>query len=380
MILNVAGMSDIFEGWTDSQLREYLVENGARPRAGATRAELIDSCGRVGRDVESSILRVHPSAFGTHPGGQGPPGWNLAHVPPPMPPPGGPKKKAFICGINYFGTSAQLNGCINDARCMHYFLTQRFGFREENILFMTDDHPDQWRRPTRYNMMNGFTWLMTGLRPGDSLLFHYSGHGSQQRDYTGVEADGLNETLCPLDFRYAGEIIDDELNRILVRPLTQGVKLHAIIDACHSGSVMDLPYMATCHSGYLRWESENNPWRPAPYQGTSGGFCVQFGASRDSQVAADTLKLSGGVATGAATFSFIQAIERRGLRISYGDLLVEMYNTLQMAGLGPGGNGGGVTSMDSFLLGILGGSAAYRGQEPVLSANYAFDLNHILDI
>lgn len=235
---------------------------------------------------------------------------------------------------------------------------------------MTDDHPDPMRRPTRYNMMNGLVWLMTGLQPGDSLVFHYSGHGSQQPDYTGVEADGLNETLCPVDFKYAGEIIDDELNRLLVNPLPAGVKLHAIIDACHSGSVMDLPYTATCHAGYLRWESETIPGRPGPYQGTHGGFCVQFGASRDSQAAADTRQLSGGVATGAATFSFIQAIERCGLRISYGALLIEMYNTLQRAGLGGGGPAMGAGIMDAMLSGFLGGGAAFRGQEPVLSANY----------
>jgi hypothetical protein len=29
----------------------------------------------------------------------------------------------------------------------------------------------------------------------------------------------MNETLCPLDFRSAGEIVDDELNRLLVNPL-----------------------------------------------------------------------------------------------------------------------------------------------------------------
>jgi hypothetical protein len=46
-----------------------------------------------------------------------------------------------------------------------------------------------------------------------------AGHGSQQRDYSGEETDGLNETLCPLDFRQAGEIVDDELNRWLVNPL-----------------------------------------------------------------------------------------------------------------------------------------------------------------
>jgi hypothetical protein len=27
-------------------------------------------------------------------------------------------------------------------------------------------------------------------RPGDSLFFHFSGHGSQQADYSGDELDG----------------------------------------------------------------------------------------------------------------------------------------------------------------------------------------------
>lgn len=67
----------------------------------------------------------------------------------------------------------------------------------------------------------GIAWLMSDLRPGDSLVFHFSGHGSQQRDTSGEEADGLNETICPADFRAAGEIVDDELNRLLVNPLPQ---------------------------------------------------------------------------------------------------------------------------------------------------------------
>ena len=126
---------------------------------------------------------------------------NQQGVPPPMPPSGGPKKRAMICGINYLGSSCQLNGCINDARCMEYLLKSKFDFREDQLLIMTDDHPDPLRRPTRFNMFQGFTWLMTGLQPGDSLVFHYSGHGSQERDYTGDELDGMNETLCPMDFR-----------------------------------------------------------------------------------------------------------------------------------------------------------------------------------
>ena len=32
-------------------------------------------------------------------------------------------------------------------------------------------------------------------------------------DYTGEEADGKNETICPVDFKVAGSIVDDDLNR-----------------------------------------------------------------------------------------------------------------------------------------------------------------------
>lgn len=54
----------------------------------------------------------------------------------------------------------------------------------------------------------------------------------------------------------AGMIIDDELNNWLVNPLPQGCKLHCIIDACHSGSVMDLPYRSKIKYGQPQWKNE----------------------------------------------------------------------------------------------------------------------------
>lgn len=74
-------------------------------------------------------------------------------------------------------------------------------------------------------------------------MFHFSGHGSQQRNYTGDEIDGYDETLCPLDFETQGMIVDDEINETMVKPLPHGVRLHAIIDACHSGTMLDLPFL-----------------------------------------------------------------------------------------------------------------------------------------
>ncbi|PHT45392.1 Metacaspase-1 [Capsicum baccatum] len=85
-------------------------------------------------------------------------------------------------------------------------------------------------------------WLMEGVQSGDSLVFLYSGHGLQQRNYTYNETDHHDENLCLLDFKTQGMIVDDELNATLVGHLPRGANLHAIIKACHSGTILDLPY------------------------------------------------------------------------------------------------------------------------------------------
>ena len=38
-------------------------------------------------------------------------------------------------------------------------------------------------------------------------------------------------------------LLDDEINETIVQPLGPGVKLHAIVDSCHSGTILDLPYL-----------------------------------------------------------------------------------------------------------------------------------------
>lgn len=84
---------------------------------------------------------------------------------------------------------------------------------------------------------------MRGIKPGDSLLFYFSGHGMRQRGFHGDEIDGFDETICPVDFETNGMILDNYINQTLVRPLIQGVALHAIFDSCHSGTVLDLPFV-----------------------------------------------------------------------------------------------------------------------------------------
>jgi hypothetical protein len=50
------------------------------------------------------------------------------------------------------------------------------------------------------------------------------------------------QTLVPVDFKTAGQIRDDALFDTLVAPMKAGVFATFIMDCCHSGSVLDLPY------------------------------------------------------------------------------------------------------------------------------------------
>ena len=50
--------------------------------------------------------------------------------------------------------------------------------------------------------------------------------------------------------------MDDELNVLLVNPLPAGARMHAIIDACHSGSVLDLEFRCEFQGGQPVWTNE----------------------------------------------------------------------------------------------------------------------------
>lgn len=152
------------------------------------------------------------------------------------------KRKALLIGINYKGTRSELRGCWNDVENLKRFIMSR-GYREDDMVILTDAASDPRSVPTRQNMIAAMHWLVRGAQPGDALFFQYSGHGGQAKASQGDEADGMNETILPLDFERAGQIEDDELHATLVRPLPMGCRLTAIFDSCHSGTALDLPYV-----------------------------------------------------------------------------------------------------------------------------------------
>jgi hypothetical protein len=94
-------------------------------------------------------------------------------------------------------------------------------------------------KATKNNILKALIQLLANANKGDSLFFHFSGHGTNTVDRNRDELDGRDEMICPCDFKM---ISDDELNKIIHLHLKPNVSLFALFDSCFSGTVLDLKY------------------------------------------------------------------------------------------------------------------------------------------
>jgi len=147
-----------------------------------------------------------------------------------------------MIGINYVGhEQGELSGCHNDVLNMKKYIMNEHGFDEDNIVVLMDD--GQHTSPTKSNMINAYKQIVADSEDGDTIFLHYSGHGTKVRDESGDEDDGYDEALCPLDYNDSGLLVDDDLFAILIEPMQQGVHMVSLMDCCHSGTILDLPYI-----------------------------------------------------------------------------------------------------------------------------------------
>ncbi len=139
-------------------------------------------------------------------------------------------KKALLVGLNkYKNPGSDLRGCVNDV--IHAKKTLgRFGFKPDNIRLLLNE------RATRHGILTRLDWLMQA-KPGDTIVFHFSGHGSQIRDRNGDELnDKLDELICPYDMDWNNPLSDDILKKKFSK-LKNGVRMYLIFDCCHSGTM-----------------------------------------------------------------------------------------------------------------------------------------------
>ena len=142
------------------------------------------------------------------------------------------RKLALLVGINDY-VDAPLQGCINDVEMQKQLLIHRFGFNPQDIRVLAD------AQATRQGMLEAFEQhLIQQAKPGDVVVFHFSGHGSQVDDPDCDFSDCRNSTFVPVDSSLSGEstvadIMGHTLFLLVSALKTENVTV--VLDSCHSG-------------------------------------------------------------------------------------------------------------------------------------------------
>jgi hypothetical protein len=274
-----------------------------------------------------------------------PPAPKPTPAPTPAPPPVTPGlKRALLVGINYYKTDYELAGCINDVTNMQSRLRSFFPTCKE-YRFLTDAQGQP--KPSKSAILTGITWLVSGLRSGENVYFHYSGHGGLVRDTNGDEVSGKDSCIYPINAANQLEIItDDELRTALANKIPVGCKCFVVIDACHSGTAVDLRYTLESPAENVVQITEDKK-----YAKTTGSVLFLSGA-KDTQTAADTVDKSGRPC-GAMTMALLDTWSKYGAAIKTKYILWDIRKYLKENGY---------------------------DQVPVLTSGNAIDINQVFDL
>lgn len=234
--------------------------------------------------------------------------------------------KAVLFGLNYdYDPSARLNGCINDVKNVATFL------RKEGMScdVHTDDTVANRRFTTAQGIINRLQLLAREsiTRRLRLVWIHFSGHGTQIRDFNGDEKDGMDECIVPSDYKTGGVISDDVINSILAR-FNPATRIICVFDCCHSGTICDAKFS---------WERrvarmENNNCRIRAKTITISG-CL------DRQYSVETWDSKRRMLAGAMTSELLNLLEtgtyfslRRRLNKTIFNLIDDLRDRLKKAG------------------------------------------------
>ncbi|XP_018836876.2 metacaspase-3-like isoform X2 [Juglans regia] len=303
--------------------------------------------------------------------------------PSPVEAPAVGRKRALLCGVTYNSAGeniiSRLEGPLNDVKEIKEMLIKHLGYTEECIRVLTDqeDNKNKSTIPTK-----------EGSKSGDSLVFFFSGHcvqcgvrhdevphGHSENNMLIVNRTRSTEThdhVCLVDCTGKGMIPNSYINSTIVRPLKEGVTLHAIVDACHSGSILDLNYK------YEQQSNDKGRWMDLSKaeKGTSGGLAICLSACRDNETAPETNANSIGKGPaetmGAMTYHLIQNIvtSNHPANVTYEYILKKMHElrTVRNAHM----DKTNYQKMSNLLRAF---SESRKIKEPVLSSSLNFDVS-----
>ena len=220
------------------------------------------------------------------------------------------RKLALLVGINtYPSPLPSLQGCLTDVELQRELLTYRFGFNPKDILTITDETS---LKPTRQSILDAFeNHLIEQAKPGDVVVFHYSGHGSRVIDPEPIpEFQGRNGTMVFYDSRSEHSLESGTVLDIMGRTLfllmyaLQTENVTVVLDSCHSGGGT---------RGNLVFRAVPSLWGGGAAQASPEEFEYQqqwlsrLGLSRDEFFSLRRKGIAKGVAFGSAQHSQLAA-------------------------------------------------------------------------
>jgi hypothetical protein len=247
-------------------------------------------------------------------------------------------RRALLVGINAY-PGQPLAGCVADTAALAERLVARYAFRRADVRVVTD------ARATAAAIRARLAWLVAGAKPGDELVYAFSGHGVQVAARTAAgEVDGLDEAQVPVDFDWTdGTLIrDDDLATVFVA-IPAGAHLTVISDSCHSGTLARewspiRRLLGRTRRARTMTVHGDLVWRNAAAQGHKRNGRVPvlaagawLEACRATQTAADAW--FGRKPRGAFSYCFGQALDRDP-NVTLADLRVLVGRGLTRAGFG----------------------------------------------
>jgi hypothetical protein len=101
-----------------------------------------------------------------------------------------PRKLALLIGINKYPKITALSGCLTDVELQRELLINRFGFQGADILTLTEEQASREFIEAAF-----LDHLGKQAKPGDVVVFHFSGYGSRVKLET--SPDIMQNALVP---------------------------------------------------------------------------------------------------------------------------------------------------------------------------------------
>ncbi|MCB9275692.1 MAG: caspase family protein [Lewinellaceae bacterium] len=254
-----------------------------------------------------------------------------------------PRLYALLAGIGQYRPPVPpLAGCTDDVGQIAAYLQESTSDFQLSLQLLKDE------AATKAGIVQGFQSFLGQAGPGDTALFYYSGHGTQEEAGPGLwrfETDGKLEALVCYDSILEVEggatynlLADKELRYLIHQLSRKGANIVTIFDCCHAGDNTRNDHVALLQQGIRQrryhpprlskacparpWEQflfaeaispEQLKTRPLPEVLPIGPH-IQLAACRSNQSAYEK------DGSGAFTKGLLQLLRATDSRITYYDL------------------------------------------------------------